>query len=140
MWATSFQDRLASWVRLRNTGAGLDLESALGRINQWWQQTPWKPYYLHWDDCDHWPDPWQLLDTNVFCDLARALGICYTIEMMQHPDVQDYRLIETENSNLVLVNRGKYILNYDAGVQVNTTPEYQQYRRSITQDRIQNRC
>jgi hypothetical protein len=140
MWAPSFQGRLASWVQLRNTNVGRDLESALSSINSWWMETPWKPYYLHWDDCDRWPNPWQLLETNVFCDLARALGMCYTIEMMQHADIQDYRLIETENSNLVLVNQGKYILNYDTKVQVNTTPEYTPYRRSITQDRIQNRC
>lgn len=59
-----------------------------------------------------WPDPWTLLAQDGFCDLARALGIVYTVLMLEHPDITDVTLIEYDDHNLVHVNQGKYILNW----------------------------
>ena len=70
LWPADFERRLIQWRQLRDRVKDLDLESYLLTINDWWFQTPWQPYYLHWDDRRDWPDPWQLLDDNVFCDLV----------------------------------------------------------------------
>jgi hypothetical protein len=88
-------------------------------IDVWWQQTPWQPYYLHWDDHDHWPGPWDLLNDNVYCDLARALGIMYTVAMIERDDIVAVELVDTDQGNLVLVNQGKYILNWHKGDELN---------------------
>ena len=80
---------------------------------------PISGHYLHWDDWQDWPDPWQLLADDVYCDLARALGILYTIEIMDHRDVRDCVLIQDRDHNLVLVDPGKYILNWSPGEIVN---------------------
>ena len=78
-------------------------------------QTPWRPYYLHWDDREHWPDPWQLLSDNEYCDLARCLGIVYTV-CMTWPNLQtDTEICETDHGNLVKIQQGKYILNWASG-------------------------
>lgn len=114
MWAAQYHDRLAAWVSLRNRCRDLELDQFLVEINHWWFDAPWRPYYLHWDDRSTWPDPWQLLADNQYCDLARALGILYTIDLVDRPDVQDRELVETDQGNLVLVNKGKYILNWAA--------------------------
>ena len=114
MWATQYHDRLAAWVSLRNRCHDLDLDQSLEAINHWWFDAPWRPYYLHWDDRATWPDPWQLLADNQYCDLARALGMLYTIDLVDRPDVLDRELVETDQGNLVLVNKGKYILNWAA--------------------------
>ena len=124
MWLTSFDSRLSSWNQLRADAQNLPLESALLRINQWWFESPWRPYYLHWDDSATWPDPWQLLSDNVYCDLARALGILYTISLLDRADMADAELVLTkEGDNLVQVAQGKYILNWSPDSVVNTFQE-----------------
>jgi len=121
MWPATFDTRLASWTQLRNHCQNLSLESALTAVNAWWFTAPWQPYYLHWDDQSSWPDPWQLLSDNVYCDLARGLGIVYTISMLDRTDMADARLVLTEpGTNLVLVAKEKYILNWEADNVVNT--------------------
>jgi len=121
MWHKDFANRLESWAELRNQNRELPLEKALQNINDYWQKSPWQPYYLHWDDQPNWPDPWQLLSDNIFCDLARGLGILYTLSMLEHKDLISYELILAEDGrNLVLVNKSKYTLNWDGSVLVNT--------------------
>jgi len=121
MWPTTFDARLASWNQLRDHVQNLPLDSALKEVNSWWFGTPWRPYYLHWDDQPAWPDPWQLLSDNVYCDLARGLGIVYTISMLDRADMADATLVLTEDDgNLVQVAKEKYILNWKAEDIVNT--------------------
>ena len=104
MWPATFDARLRAWHDLRNQCESLDVESALTAINSWWFDAPWQPYYLHWDDQPVWPDPWQLLSDNVYCDLAKALGILYTISLLDRADMADAELVLTEDgSNLVQV-------------------------------------
>lgn len=136
MWSHTFPERLTAWAQLRNQVAALPIEQALETINVWWFQTPWRPYHLHWDDRATWPDPWQLLDDNIYCGLARALGIMYTIAMIDRPDLQDAVIVESGGDNLVLVDRSKYILNWDPGTVVNTNPEITKITRCITQQQI----
>lgn len=136
MWPHTFPERLASWAQLRSQAAALPPSHALEAINVWWFQTPWRPYHLHWDDVETWPDPWQLLDDNIYCGLARGLGIMYTITMLDRRDLQDAVLTESNGDNLVLVDKSKYILNWDAGTVVNTNPEISLSRRRVSQDKI----
>ena len=124
MWPSNFADRLTAWANLRNQCQFLDLESALTTVNQWWFDSPWQPYYLHWDDQPNWPDPWQLLSDNVYCDLAKALGIMYTISLLDRADMADAELVLTEDgTNLVLVAKEKYILNWNRDSIVNNKPK-----------------
>ena len=119
MWPKDYQTRLDHWVQLRHQCSGLGFESCLLKVNDWWQQTPWRPYYLHWDDHPTWPGPWDLLADDVYCGLARALGIVYTLLLIDHEKVDEIGLIETDDGNLVRVNGGKYILNWAPGEMLN---------------------
>ena len=130
MWPVTFSDRLAAWADLRSQCQSLDLESALSTINDWWFTTPWQPYYLHWDDQPKWPDPWQLLSDNVYCDLARGLGIVYTVSLLDRADMADAELVLAEDgSNLVLVAKEKYILNWNRDLIVNNKPKVKIIRK-----------
>jgi len=124
IWPATFSSRLESWNLLRDQCQNLPLESALTDINAWWFNSPWRPYYLHWDDQASWPDPWQLLSDDVYCDLARALGILYTITLLDRADMAPAELVLTdEGDNLVLVAKEKYILNWKVDSVVNTFQE-----------------
>ena len=136
MWPKPFDVRLASWNRLRDRVCPLPLETALIEINSWWFVAPWRPYYLHWDDQPNWPDPWQLLSDDVYCELARGLGILYTISLLDRKDMVDAELVSTDNgSNLVLVAKEKYILNWSPDSVVNTFQEVKK-RRQLKQQQI----
>jgi hypothetical protein len=136
IWPIDFADRLAGWNQLRNQCRDLPVELALEQINSWWFNSPWRPYYLHWDDQATWPDPWQLLSDNVYCDLARALGILYTISLLDRADIADATLVLTEQGdNLVLVAKEKYILNWSLDTIVNTFQEVK-IKRQFEQQQI----
>ena len=137
MWPRTFAERLESWAQLRTQASTADAETALAAINSWWFQTPWRAYHLHWDDQAVWPDPWQLLSDDLYCPLARGLGILYTITMLDREDLQDAVLAEVDSDNLVLVNKKKYILNWDPEQMLNITLGHFKTHHSITQEQIQ---
>jgi len=136
MWPVDFASRLESWNQLRDHCQTLPIESALRAINSWWFDVPWRPYYLHWDDQLIWPDPWQLLSDNHYCDLARALGILYTITLLDRADLGDATLVLTDSGdNLVLVAKSKYILNWDRDTIVNTI-QATNIKKQLTQSTV----
>ena len=137
MWPKQFGDRLAAWNQLRNQSLAQPMDQAVANINAWWFDTPWIPYHLHWDDRDNWPDPWQLLEDNIYCGLARGLGILYTIAIINHPDIESAVLTEVGGDNLVLINKSKYILNWDRAEIVNINLGLQNPRRSVDLTQIQ---
>ena len=122
MWPLLYQDRLEAWCQLRKKSNSCDISTCLQDIDQWWSQTPWKPYYLHMDDYEKWPNPWNLLADNIYCDLARALGIVYTVLMLDRKDVDTIQIAETDQGNLVLVDHEKYILNWERDRLLNIRP------------------
>ncbi len=124
MWPKTFEARLQSWTALRDQCQTLSPKSALEQINTWWFGTPWRPYYLHWDDAATWPDPWQLLSDDIYCEVARGLGILYTVSLLDRADLAPVDLILTETGhNLVLVGESKYILNWAPDTVVNNNLE-----------------
>jgi hypothetical protein len=139
MWPRDFSERLESWAQLRQQCQTLDSEPALIKINQWWFQTPWTAYHLHWDDQADWPDPWQLLSDDQYCPVARGLGIMYTIAMLDREDLQDAQMIEYQSDNLVLVAKEKYILNWDPDQVVNISLGKSKPRRQVSQEQIKQK-
>ena len=136
MWPKTFAGRLESWYSMRQQCHGLSAESALELINSWWFTTPWQPYYLDWLDLETWPDPWQLLNDNVYCDLARALGILYTISLLDRADLTNAILVLSQDGhNLVVVDKSKYILNWNPDTVVNTSQTIEIHRQ-LSQSQI----
>jgi hypothetical protein len=136
MWALTFDRRLRAWYTLRESAQTLPMESALTAINAWWFQCPWQPYYLHWDDQAAWPDPWQLLSNNVYCEVARGLGILYTITLLDREDLTSASLVLTQTGhNLVLADQTKYILNWEADTVVNNNQQVVVHRQ-LTRNQI----
>ena len=135
-WPATFETRLDSWNQLRTQVADQPVESALETINSWWFQSPWTAYHLHWDDQITWPDPWQLLSDNMYCEVARGLGILYTITCLDRGDMDSAELVLTnDDRNLVLLDKSKYILNWDRTVVLNTSSEIE-VKKSLHQSQI----
>ena len=135
-WPATFEARLDSWNQLRTQVADQPVELALETINSWWFRSPWTAYHLHWDDQITWPDPWQLLSDNMYCEVARGLGILYTITCLNRGDMDSAELVLTnDDRNLVLLDKSKYILNWDQTVVLNTSSEIE-FKKSLHQSQI----
>lgn len=109
-----YETRLRSWVDLRYKLLRLPTFDQAVEIDKFWQRVPLQNYYLHPDFVKDWPDPWQLISDNLFCNYARALGMIYTLVML---DTKNIELVEAKDDNnnevvLVLVDDAKYVLNY----------------------------
>lgn len=106
--------RLKSWSTLRSKILSLPTSEKCIEIDNFWQRVPLINHYLHTDYIREWPDPWQLISDNTYCNYARALGMIYTLILT---DTKNIELVEAKDDNsnevvLVLVDNAKYVLNY----------------------------
>jgi len=60
----------------------------------------------------------------------------YTIAMLDRADLQDCYLVDTSSDNLVLVDKKKYILNWDAEQVLNINPGPYKVYHSVSQQQI----
>jgi len=123
MWKLDPTERLSQWRTFRKSLNVLPLETTVKAIAELWASCPFTPYYLDTEDYINWPDPWTLIEENYYCDVAKALGILYTIKLTSHCPVLEIRVYydHTTNThyNLVWVDDGKYVLNMVNGEVVN---------------------
>jgi hypothetical protein len=110
----NFDTRLQNWFELRKELENLDLATKCVEIDKWWQYAPLVNHYLHYDFIDQWPGPWELLVENMYCTIARALGMCYTLLLIGVDNIEMVEATDQNNEDvvLVLVDSAKYILNY----------------------------
>ena len=121
IFQSTYEARLQDWFQLRKSVINLPIEQQCITIDEWWQHAPLVTHHLHPHDMDNWPDPWELLSENTYCEVARALGMCYTLLLLDISDVE--MVLSTNNIGedvvLVLVDNAKYILNYWPNTVVN---------------------
>ena len=114
IFQSTYEARLQDWFQLRTSVTSLPIEQQCIIIDKWWQDAPLVTHHLHPQDIDNWPDPWELLSENTYCEVARALGMCYTLLLI---GITDIELVLARNNTaedvvLVLVDNAKYIMNY----------------------------
>ena len=116
MWANTYEETLEEWIALRNKCKDLETEKALEEINNWVQQVPTVPHYLHLDDYKVWPGPWELLADNNFCEVAKSLLIVYTIIILNRQEINSLSILQSNNYTYVKVlTDTEYILNNQIG-------------------------
>jgi hypothetical protein len=112
------EDRLKEWKAFRSEIGTLPFDEALLKTVHLWSFAPFVNHHLdHYAPTD-WPGPWDLLVENKYDDLAKALGMLYTLYLSKHGTEHSYSIVKAqvgsslEGYNLVLVDEGKYVLNY----------------------------
>lgn len=134
MWNLKASEHLTHWRDFRKSLAALPLDTILTKVIKFWHGCPFSPYYLDPERPANWPDPWTLIQENYYCDVAKALGIVYTLSLLQREDILDLELhvyVDPETKyqyNAVCINRGKYILNLIDDEVLNK----QQIKKSLT--------
>ena len=127
MWNLKPTERLHEWKEFRKKISTLDLDVAVFETCHLWSYAPYVTHYLDPDLMNEWPDPWTLVDENYYCDLAKTLGMLYTLYLCEHYNsgITDLEIKIYKNNgnqdiiNTVWVNGGKYILNFKFDTVVN---------------------
>ena len=110
----NYDARLRSWYELRTLLESSDTQTKCIEVDKWWQKAPLVNRYLHILDQNSWPGPWDLLVENTYCTIARSLGICYTLILLNIENIKMVEAIDVQGDDviLVLVDNAKYIMNY----------------------------
>ena len=110
----NYEARLKSWYDLRKSLEDKDIKTSCLAIDNWWQKAPLVNHHLHPNDVENWPGPWDLIVENNYCQIARGLGMVYTLQLVGIKDI-DFCIAIDDNSEeypLVMVDSAKYICNY----------------------------
>jgi len=125
MFKLSTDGRLNKWKNFRRYIGKLSLQSAMQETVQFWQPCPFSPFYLDQTNPQSWPDPWTLIEENYYCDLAKVLGIVYTLVLSDHrddiePEIHIYHNQKTKHHHhIAYFCQGKYVINLIEGEVVN---------------------
>jgi hypothetical protein len=127
MWTLRPEERLREWFAFRKEIGQLPIEQACQRTTEVWSYAPYVNHYLDPTGPSgliSWPDPWTLLYENCYCDLAKSLGMLYTLYLSEHQPQDIKIIIATDyesrmDYNLVSLCQGKYILNFNFATVVN---------------------
>ena len=142
MFKLSAEDRLRSWRDFRKTLNTLPLEDALRATIDFWHGCPFAPYYLDPEQPEKWPSPWELISENYYCDIAKSLGILYTIKFTQHNPAVELRIYTDPKTrysyNLVWIEQGKYVLNLISDQVVNKTHVEKSLKLKVKYDKELN--
>ena len=114
IFQSDYQQRLLSWYKLRQNLVDKNQVEILCQVDKFWQQAPLVNHYLHPIDLPKWPNPWELLVENTYCTLARGLGMCYTLLLLDIDNIE-YKLGKDDRDEdvaIVLVDNAKYTMNY----------------------------
>ena len=127
MWKLSPSERIVHWKNFRKSLDTMPIDVAVSAVAEFWQSCPYVAYYLDPDAPDQWPTPWELISENYYCDLAKSLGMLYTIYFTVHgknlnPEIRVYYDPDTEFTyNLPILAQGKYVINLVEAEIVNNT-------------------
>jgi len=114
VFLSDYYARLRNWHELRTSLKDADIQTICVEIDRFWQKCPMSNHYLHPADIEDWPDPWNLLNDNNYCEYARALGMLYTLMLLGVQDIDFVDAID-DNANevvLVMVDNAKYVMNW----------------------------
>lgn len=139
-----FQDgydaRLKSWYDLRQSLVEADTLTKCVEIDKWWQKAPLVNSSLRIDDIENWPNPWELLAENEYCEVARGLGMLYTLFLLGITTVEFVEAKNDNNEEVVLVIvQNQFVMNYWSNtVEINKLSDFTRLA-SINIDSLRNK-
>ena len=117
-----YYSRLRAWHQLKESLTQADTHTVCIEVDKFWQQCPMSNHYLHPADMEDWPSPWRLISDNTYCKYGRALGMIYTLLLLgiNNIDLVDGTDYNEEHAVIILVENGKYTLNWYPNSVLNT--------------------
>jgi hypothetical protein len=107
----NYDSRLRSWYDLRQTLQNADNATKCLEIDNWWQNAPLVNHHLHILDVNCWPSPWELLVENTYCTVARGLGMCYTLLLMNITNIDKKHSVRYKEDNFHILVLYSFVKN-----------------------------
>ena len=79
MFEKKFEDRLRHWHDFRE-GLKQAVDPVQAAID-FWNRAPDSPRNLDPYDQSTWPDPWQMIEENSYCEFTKLLAVVYTLKL-----------------------------------------------------------
>lgn len=141
MFGKKYEDRLLEWSEFRQS-----LEHAHDPIKdviEFYNVAP--TVSIHTDPWDKttWPDPWELLEENQYCDFCRVLGMCYSLQLTDRFNRVPFEIhivIDNEKSaTYYLLHVGNSVIGYTYGAycNVNDLPKTLHTKKKYSMERLQ---
>jgi len=123
MFDKDYEHRLRAWHHFRHAletsedSIQLAIDSYLQAPCVSIHTDPWTP--------DTWPNPWELIQENQYCEFCRLLGICYSLQLTDKFSQAKFEIhigIDNENSStfyLLYVNN--FIIGYADDTYIHAT-------------------
>ena len=116
----SFEQRLASWAKYREEIP--EQADPIQATIDLYEQAPWVSIHTDPYDRSTWPNPWELIKENQYCEFCKLLGICYTLQLTDCFSEEEFEIHiqRSEDSGEVfyLLFVGDRVVGYDGETHV----------------------
>ena len=96
MYNLPFEKRLIAWRDFRNY-----LETAKDPLQDcidFWKSIPEVSFQADPYDRSTWPDPWEMIEENIFCSFVKILAILYTLQLTDRFFQSSFEIHITHNT------------------------------------------
>ncbi len=104
MVSKKFEDRLAIWKGLRDS---LSVSSnPIQETINFWKTIPEASRNIDPYDPETWPDPWEMIEENTYCEYTKILAIGYTLMLNEKFKDWHYEIkvgLDRRNSKLYYI-------------------------------------
>lgn len=114
MFDKTYEDRLRAWHDFRNQ---IEVSNdPIQLVIDQYNQSPTVSLYTDPWTPSTWPNPWELIQENQYCEFCKLLGICYSLQLTDKFSQAPFEIhiaIDNEKSNthyLLFVN--DFIIGY----------------------------
>lgn len=90
MFDKSFYERLIIWRDLRN--AVETSEDPFGLVKDFWHKAPLVNIATDPYDSSAWPDPWEMIQQNEYCEFMKILAIFYTLQLTDRFSLSSFEI------------------------------------------------
>lgn len=119
----TYEVRLSDWSNFRDT---LELsEDPIQDVIDYYKKFPIVSIHTDPYDMASWPNPWELIHENEYCEFCIILGICYTLQLTDRFSQEHFEihitLDEDKSHHYYLLHVGDRVLGYNKDKHVKQT-------------------
>ena len=116
----NYEQRLSEWSTFRE---GLeDSKDPLQDVIDYYNKIPTASLQTDPYTPSTWPNPWELINENMYCDFCRVLGMCYSLQLTDRFSSEKFEIhigINSQKSeHYYLLVVGDRVLGFDYSTHV----------------------
>lgn len=120
MLSKRYEDRLSAWKKLRTQ---IDIESdPIQTAINFWSPIPESTRNIDPYDSATWPEPWEMIEENSFCEYTKILAIGYTLMLTEKYKDWHYEIrvgLDRKQSKLYyMLLAGEHVVGFEDGKSV----------------------